>query len=99
LTGVGEGAPEEVGAFHLAQNFPNPFNPATTIEYVTPMSGNVTLKIFDDRGCEVGTLVNGWQHSGRHAAMWNGVGLASGVYFYRLAAGSYSETRKLLLMK
>ena len=99
VTGVGERDSEKPGAFQLEQNYPNPFNPATTIEYVIPVSGTVTLKIFDGSGREVGTIVNGWQHSGRHRVVWSGAGLATGLYFYRLSAENYSETKKLLLMK
>jgi len=85
--------------FHLEQNYPNPFNPSTTIEYYIPASGQVSLKVVDVAGNEVALLVNGWQHSGRHTVKWAGGNHSSGVYFYRLDAGRYTETRKLVLIK
>ncbi len=90
------GTPHE---FHLEQNYPNPFNPSTTIEYHIPVSSQVSLRIVDVAGKEVALLVNGWQHSGRHTVRWMGDDQSTGVYFYRLNAGRYTETRKLLLIK
>ncbi len=85
--------------FRLEQNYPNPFNPSTTIEYYIPVSGPVSLKIVDVTGKEVALLVDGWQHSGRHTVRWMGDDQSTGVHFYRLNAGRYTETRKLLLIK
>ncbi|MGD8778049.1 MAG: FG-GAP-like repeat-containing protein [Ignavibacteria bacterium] len=88
------------GNFRLYQNYPNPFNPSTTIKYTLYKSGNVTLKIYNLSGEEVETLVNGFKVAGEHAAKWHSKGgYASGVYFYRLQAGDYSETRKLILLR
>ncbi|MFA6473127.1 MAG: T9SS type A sorting domain-containing protein [Candidatus Latescibacterota bacterium] len=95
-TGVTEDMPS---AFRLSQNFPNPFNPVTTIEYSVPQSQFVTLKIFNTLGEEVATLVEGKVASGSHTAAWNATGYASGIYFYQLEAGSTRLTKKLLLMK
>jgi len=83
--------------FELNQNYPNPFNPSTIIQYDLQESGHVELKIFDLAGKEVETLVNGFQTAGEHHITWQPKGLSSGVYFYRLSSGSFSETKKLIL--
>jgi GH18 family chitinase/photosystem II stability/assembly factor-like uncharacterized protein len=85
--------------FDLQQNYPNPFNPSTIIKYDLPKDSRVTLKIYDVLGREVATLVNGEERAGFKSAVWNATGFASGVYFYRLQAGDYTATRKLLLLK
>lgn len=86
-------------SYSLAQNYPNPFNPKTTISYSIPSQLYVTLKIYDLLGNEVKTLVNEKRSSGKHIVEFDGTGLASGIYFYRLQAGSYMETKKLILLK
>lgn len=86
-------------AYALQQNYPNPFNPVTRIGYDLPEGGRVTLKVFDLLGREVATLVDGDQEAGRKSVTWNAAGAGSGVYFYRLTAGSYSETRHLMLTR
>lgn len=83
----------------LSQNYPNPFNPSTTIEYAIPKSELVTLKVYDVLGREVATLVNEYKQAGMYKANFNASGLVSGVYFYQLSAGSYVETKKLIMMK
>jgi hypothetical protein len=83
----------------LFQNYPNPFNPTTTIGFKVQGSGSVVLKVFDILGKEVATLVNEELRSGSYSRTFDGSGLASGVYFYRLEAGSFSQTRRLLLLK
>ncbi len=85
--------------FVLRQNYPNPFNPATIICYHLPRNTFITLKIFDILGREVQTLVSGQQNSGNHSALFNASNLLSGVYFYRLQADTYSETKKLILLR
>ncbi len=85
--------------FNLSQNFPNPFNPTTVINYSIPSSGFVSLKVFNALGQEVATLYQGYQKSGSYKANFDGSRYASGVYFYRLQAGSASITKKLVLMK
>jgi hypothetical protein len=85
--------------FALSQNYPNPFNPATTITYKLPAAGWVTLKVYDILGREVQTLVNNRQVAGSHSVAFNASRLTSGTYFYRLQAGSSTETRKLVLLK
>ncbi len=85
--------------YSLEQNFPNPFNPETTIPYMLPERAHVQLSVYDLLGREVATLVNGVMEAGVHSASFNGAQLSSGVYFYRMEAGDYKQTRKLMLMK
>ena len=91
-------------AHHLYANVPNPFNPSTLIRYDLPEKGPVRLVVFDARGRQVRSLVNGVEVAGRHQAAWlgndvRGNRVASGVYFYRLQAGSYMATRRMVLLK
>ena len=86
-------------AFSLRQNYPNPFNPATTIRYEVRRSGYVTLKIFNILGQEVETVVSAKQAAGEYTAEWDAANFTSGVYFYRLQVGEFSETKKLVLLK
>ncbi len=86
-------------SFSLDQNYPNPFNPTTTINYQLPTNGLVTLKVYDILGREVATLVNEKQNRGNYSVTFNASRLASGVYFYRLAAGSFVSVKKLMLVK
>ena len=85
--------------FELSQNYPNPFNPTTVIDYTIPKDAHVTLKIYDVLGREVETLINENEQVGRYKVNFDGARLASGVYFYRLAAGSHVITKKMLLLK
>jgi len=85
--------------FTLDQNFPNPFNPNTLIKYSIPKSSQVSLKIFNTLGQEMETLVNEEKQVGTYEVNWNASNLQSGVYFYRIQAGSYVETKKMVLMK
>jgi hypothetical protein len=85
--------------FALEQNFPNPFNPATTISFSIPFSEFTTLKIFDILGNEIVTLVNEEKQAGSYLVEFNASNLASGMYIYRLQAGSFTETKKMVLMK
>jgi hypothetical protein len=85
--------------YGLAQNYPNPFNPSTTIRYGLPHTTFVTLTIYNTLGQQVAQLVNEQQQAGYHDVVFRGDGLASGVYFYRLDAGSYTNVKKLLLLK
>lgn len=90
--------------FALAQNYPNPFNPSTTFEYSLPVSARVSLTIFNILGREIRTLGRSEQPAGYHTILWDGLDesgsrVSSGVYFYRLAAGPYSHTRKMVLLK
>jgi len=86
-------------SYDLSQNYPNPFNPVTQIRYTLEQSGNVTLRVFDVLGKEVATLVNENQNAGRHVVDFNASNFASGVYLYRLEAGSFLQVKKMILMK
>ena len=83
----------------LSQNYPNPFNPTTLISYQLPVSGQVTLKVYDMLGREIATLVSERENAGSYSVKFDGSRLSSGVYFYRLQAGSFSQTKKLMLVK
>ena len=86
-------------AFHLQQNFPNPFNPATTIEFDLPLSVHTTLEIYSVDGKLVATLVNSPLGAGSYSAEWDAHHAPSGLYFYRLTAGNYLATKKLVIVK
>jgi hypothetical protein len=88
-----------VRAYRLMQNYPNPFNPSTVISYQLPVASEVSLKVFDVLGREVAVLVSGRQKAGNYVVPFNGSGLSSGVYFYRLQAGQFVQTRKMMLVK
>jgi hypothetical protein len=83
----------------LLQNYPNPFNPSTTIKYELPKSAEVRLSVFDLLGREVSVLVNERKDAGVHEIKFDGSNLASGVYFYRLKAGDFTQSKRLLLLK
>jgi hypothetical protein len=83
----------------ILMNYPNPFNPTTTIQYDLPRLSDVNLEIFDILGRKVETLVNVRQEAGHHSAIWDGGEHTSGVYFYRLKAGDFTDTKKMLLIK
>jgi phosphatidylserine/phosphatidylglycerophosphate/cardiolipin synthase-like enzyme len=91
--------PQVPASFSLLQNYPNPFNPSTKIQYSLPSNRLVALKVYDLLGREVATLVNEKQAAGSYQVEFSTNGFASGVYFYRLRAGSSVETKKMLLMK
>ncbi len=85
--------------YKLFQNYPNPFNPTTTIQYAIPKAEHVTLKVYDELGREVTTLVNENKEAGQYRVNFNGSNFASGIYFYRITAGSFSQAKKLMLLK
>jgi hypothetical protein len=86
-------------AFSLVQSFPNPFNPTTTIRYGIPILSHVTLTVFNALGQQVVELVNGELEAGYHEVKFDGTNLASGVYFYEIQAGSFAQTKRLLLLR
>jgi len=88
-----------VGDFNLFQNYPNPFNPTTKIEFRVANSGFVNLKVYDVLGNEILTLVDEYKSAGIHEIEFNASGLPSGVYFYKLMAGSFIQTRKMILIR
>ncbi|MBD3258197.1 T9SS type A sorting domain-containing protein [candidate division GN15 bacterium] len=87
------------GDFALHQNYPNPFNPSTEIAFSLPEASEVRLDVFNIAGQKVTTLVDGTLEAGHHTVTWDGSDLASGVYLYRLDAGTYSATKKMVLLK
>ena len=89
-------APKE---FSLSQNFPNPFNPVTIISYQLPETGFVTLKVYDILGNKVVTLVNDEKPTGSYNVSFDASKLPSGVYYYKMRAGNYVETKKMMLLK
>ncbi|MFN3346167.1 MAG: T9SS type A sorting domain-containing protein, partial [Chloroherpetonaceae bacterium] len=93
---VNAGVPTQ---FVLEQNYPNPFNPTTTITYSLPITSVVRLEIFDVLGKKVATLVSAKQEAGTYTHTLNASTLSSGVYFYRLQAGAFSQTKKMMLVK
>jgi hypothetical protein len=98
-TDVEDEAPAVPTEFALHQNYPNPFNPVTTIQYDLPKENMVSLKVYNMLGQEIAVLVNGPQQAGVQRAQFSGDRLASGIYIYRLQAGTYSSTKKMLLVK
>ena len=85
--------------FRLDQNYPNPFNPSTTITFFVGLYSHASLRVYDLLGRELATIFSGILPAGSYTKQWNAEGLPSGVYFCRLQAGSYSETKKLILLK
>ena len=98
--GIGEkGNMSLPNRYMLEQNYPNPFNPVTTIGYALPKSGEVTLIVYNLRGKEIASLVDGKQPAGNHEVTWDASNVASGIYFYQLQAGDFVQTRKMVLLK
>jgi photosystem II stability/assembly factor-like uncharacterized protein len=85
--------------FLLSNNYPNPFNPSTKIQYSVPQSSNVVIKVFDIGGNEIETLINEEKPAGTYELTWNAALLPSGVYFYQLKAGEFVSTKKMILLK
>jgi len=85
--------------FSVSQNYPNPFNPTTTINFAIPKSENVTLKVFNTLGQEVAELISSQMEAGNHSVLFDASNLASGTYIYRLSAGSFVQTKKMILIK
>jgi hypothetical protein len=102
---MGEQAPTGVAnvtgiplSYSLSQNYPNPFNPSTTIRYQLPKAARVSLKIFNVLGQEIASLVDGKMDTGYHQVQWNAT-VPSGIYFYRLQAGDFVGTKKMVVVK
>jgi len=91
-----ESVPEE---FTLQQNYPNPFNPTTQISFALPTESHVELKIFNQIGQEVRTLVDSQRPAGQHTVQFDASDLPSGVYFYKLQAGNFNQVRRMTLVR
>ncbi|MGE5496769.1 MAG: carboxypeptidase regulatory-like domain-containing protein, partial [Syntrophothermus sp.] len=98
ITAVGDNK-TAVTSYELAQNYPNPFNPTTTISFQIPQAGLVELKVYNSIGQEVATLVNEFRQAGRYNVSFNAAALSSGIYFYKMTAGSFVQTQKMVLLK
>jgi len=98
-TSVNNKGAEVPQAFSLSQNYPNPFNPTTVISYQLPTASNVSLKVYNLLGQEAATLFEGTRQPGTYQVTFDGSKLASGVYLYRMTAGNFVETRKLVLVR
>ncbi len=96
--GISDEAPI-ASRYELGQNYPNPFNPTTHIRFNIPETANAKLTVFNVMGEEVATLVNGVMQAGGHTVSWNAASMPTGVYFYQLESGNFSQTKKLLLVK
>ncbi|MGA2669510.1 MAG: T9SS type A sorting domain-containing protein [Ignavibacteria bacterium] len=99
ITGINQNINEIPRDISLSQNYPNPFNPSTNIKFSIPKDDYVTLKVYDMLGNEVQTLVEGNHKAGSYTLYFDGSNLSSGVYFYKLTAGSFIETKKMMLIK
>ena len=99
ITGIIQTAKTIPNRFELYQNYPNPFNPSTTVKYDLPKPSIARIEVYDILGRKIATLVDETKKAGSYQIIWNASRFASGVYFYRLEAGDYSATKKLLLLK
>ena len=99
ITGVEDKQNNLPTNFSLQQNYPNPFNPSTTINYSVPKTSFVTIKVYNVLGREIKTLVNEKKSFGNYSVQFSGSSLSSGIYFYRMQSGNYSQTKKLIILK
>jgi hypothetical protein len=99
VTGAGNNLSEVPKVYSLAQNYPNPFNPVTKINFAIPKQGFVTLKVYDVLGREVSTLVNEVKQTGNYSVDFDASYLSSGVYFYRIESGGFSDIKRMILIK
>ena len=97
--GVEDHTPQVPIEFALLQNYPNPFNPQTTISYTLQQPSNVSLSIYNIKGQLVETLVNEVQQSGFHSVVWNAKHISTGIYFYHITAGNFTDTKKCVILK
>ena len=99
LTNVNENKQSIPTKFELSQNFPNPFNPSTTINYSLPFASIVNLEVFNILGEKIASLVNGFQQPGNYHVLWNAGNCASGIYLYRISTKDLVQTKKMILLK
>ncbi len=95
----GDGKYPVPGQWRVEQNFPNPFNPETTIRFLIPSAGHVTLAVYDLLGRKIDTIIDHTLSAGGHSVRWNGARFASGIYFYRLTAGAFVSSHKMVLLR
>ncbi|MCK4235612.1 MAG: PKD domain-containing protein, partial [Candidatus Krumholzibacteria bacterium] len=93
------GVEETPESYKLSQNFPNPFNPITMINFALPKSAHVRIDVFNVKGERVATLMNGTREAGYHTVEWNAAGAVSGIYFYRILSDEFTMTKKMLLLR
>jgi hypothetical protein len=91
--------PKNPASYYLGQNFPNPFNPSTTINYSLAEHGLITIKVYNLIGKEMATLVNEEKPAGNYSVKFDGSSLSSGIYFYTMKAGDFTQTKKFILVK
>ncbi|MBK9097565.1 MAG: T9SS type A sorting domain-containing protein [bacterium] len=96
---VGNETETELNSFQLFQNYPNPFNPTTKISWQSPVGGFQSIKVYDVLGNEVARLINEYKPAGSYEVEFNASALSSGIYFYKLQAGSFTETKKMIVIK
>ena len=99
VTGISDNPSTALAGYSLLQNYPNPFNPTTTIKFSVPKTMHVSLSIYNSMGQEVTKLISKDMYAGVYSTEWNASAFASGVYYYRIIAGNFIETKKLLLLK
>jgi hypothetical protein len=85
--------------YRLEQNYPNPFNPLTTIKYQIPSAGNVTIEVFDINGKRISVLMDGFKDAGYYSLDFNVTGISSGIYFYRMTSGNFTDSKKMIVVK
>jgi hypothetical protein len=98
-TGVKQEVELTPASFSLSQNYPNPFNPSTVINFSVPKSGRVRISVYNQLGQQVALIADGDYSSGNHSINFNGASLASGIYYYRIISGSFTQTKKMVLLK
>ena len=99
VTSLITGDPTLPDAYSLSQNYPNPFNSSTVIQYDLPEAAWVRLEVYNMLGQAVATLVDGYQQAGVHSYNWNANNFASGIYFYRITAGNFRASKKMVIIK
>ncbi len=98
-TNSGNQSSSVISSYELLQNFPNPFNPETTIGYSVPESGNVDLRVYNILGEEVAVIVNDFRNAGKHYSRFDASDLPSGIYYYKLSSGNFSDIKKMTILK
>jgi hypothetical protein len=99
VVGISNNGGEVPNAFSLSQNYPNPFNPTTNIKFAIPQASFVTLKVYDMLGREVASLISEEMTAGSYTVDWNALNFTSGVYFYKISAGNFTDTKRMVLIK